>query len=167
MCLADKDDLPVACEYMDRDAIDVVDEAGRVLCHSLLRPGIGPSTMKMWNAKLWVEAHGGGTLPDLCLHYANKLFARLSALADRGDEQEHDHHLLASVGSLAEMERVEGRQRRSWAAEHGKKRKDGKLASSFTLAQDDTDAEQRVGMFRFAAAALHSGHGALGVASKD
>ena len=40
VCLADKDDLPVACEYMDRDAIDVVDEAGRVLCHSLLRQAL-------------------------------------------------------------------------------------------------------------------------------
>ena len=45
-------DLPVACEYMDRDSFDVVDSAGRFLCHAISKFGIGSSLEKMWNLKL-------------------------------------------------------------------------------------------------------------------
>ena len=35
--LHNANDLPIACEYMDRDSIDVIDDAGRFLCHAIAK----------------------------------------------------------------------------------------------------------------------------------
>jgi D-lactate dehydrogenase (quinone) len=153
VCLADADDLPVACEYMDRDAIDVVDEAGRVLCHLLLRLGIGPSTMTLWDAKLWIEAHGARTVPDLCLHYANSLLPPILPAPIAEMSRAHDHHLLITVGEFGggEMERAEARLEAFVAAEKTNG-SDGGGSVVVHSCGDDADTVQRVGVFRFAAA---------------
>ena len=152
VCLANEIDLPVACEYMDRDAIDVVDEAGRVLCHSLLRLGIGPSTMKLWDAKLWLEAHGARTLPDLFLHYANGVLPPILPAPIAEMSRAHDHHLLITVGEFGggEMARVEERLAAFVAAESNNH--DDVANVAVHSCGDDADAVQRVGVFRFAAA---------------
>ena len=53
--LENPEDLPISCEYMDRDYFDVIDSAGRVLCHALSMFGIGERLSKLWDLKLSVE----------------------------------------------------------------------------------------------------------------
>ena len=153
VCLATEDDLPVACEYMDKDAVDVVDQAGRMLCHCLLRLGIGPSTQKMWDAKLWVESHGGGTLPDFFLHMVNDLLPSVLPSAISKMTQQYDHHLIINVGEFGggELKRVKNRLNSFLQSEsdHGSR---SHRVAVHSCEDDREDAAQRVGVFRFAAA---------------
>jgi D-lactate dehydrogenase len=48
--------LPTSCEYMDRDAVTAVDEAGRVLCWMISFVGIGHTLKQLWDVKIRFEA---------------------------------------------------------------------------------------------------------------
>jgi D-lactate dehydrogenase len=74
--LANAEDLPVSCEYMDRDSFDVIDEAGRLLCHAIAVLGIGEKLSKCWDLKLLVESV---PLPFFDLLPDQFLFAVVSA----------------------------------------------------------------------------------------
>ncbi len=47
---------PSTLEYVDRDAFDVVDRAGRVLCSALKMFGMGARLPQLWGLKLRIEA---------------------------------------------------------------------------------------------------------------
>jgi D-lactate dehydrogenase (quinone) len=57
VCLHNPTDLPISMEYMDRDAFDVIDQAGRVLGTIIYTVGTSSSTVRrFWNLKLWMES---------------------------------------------------------------------------------------------------------------
>jgi D-lactate dehydrogenase (quinone) len=107
-------DLPISCEYMDRDCFDVVNRAGRVLCHAIARLGIGGRLKTMWDLKLKVESAPlpfFDTMPDRLLYLVNDLLP--SPLPDTVQAlgEAHDHHLLVTLGEFGngELERTERR----------------------------------------------------------
>ena len=98
-------DLPISCEYMDRDSFDIVDDAGRFLCHALTKFGIGSSLEKMWNVKLKVESlplPKFDVLPDKVLYYLNNLLPK--ALPDKiyNLGKLYNHHLIITLGEYGD-----------------------------------------------------------------
>ena len=75
VCLDNAKDLPVSCEYMDRDAFDVLDRSGRMMGNVIKLVGASsPVVRKFWNVKLWVEAlpfSGAPLVVDKFLHAIN------------------------------------------------------------------------------------------------
>lgn len=98
--LANAQDLPASCEYMDRGAFDVIDSAGRGLCWVIDVLGIGPRLSALWDLKLMIESLPlpfAGTICDQALHAANSLFPAALPAALMRAGAEFDHHVLISV----------------------------------------------------------------------
>jgi len=97
------EDLPVSCEYMDRDTVDVVDRAGRGLCFAIQKLGIGGSLSVLWNVKIWVESLPlpfCDTLPDNFLYCINNLLPPSLPPKIREISKQFDHHLLINLGEF-------------------------------------------------------------------
>ncbi|KAL1507651.1 hypothetical protein AB1Y20_007268 [Prymnesium parvum] len=96
-------DLPTSCEYMDKDALTAVDEAGRVMCYVLSLVGIGKKLKQMWDLKLTFE---GLPLPfapviaDKALFFFNRLFPCALPAPIQKMAAEYEHHLLVEVGDF-------------------------------------------------------------------
>jgi D-lactate dehydrogenase len=139
-------DLPVACEYMDRDSFDVVDSAGRFLCHALSKFGIGSSLEKMWNLKLKVESlplPKFDVLPDKILYHFNNVLPK--ALPDKVYSlgKLYNHHLIVTLGEYGDgnMERTEKRLQ-EFCDKHG----------SVYVHECEKPEVSQITFFRFAAA---------------
>ena len=94
-------DLPSSVEYMDRDSVVAVDEAGRVLCSMISWVGIGPTLKRLWDAKIAFEALPlplAPILADWTLFTLNSLWPTALPPAVRELTSRHDHHLLVTVG---------------------------------------------------------------------
>ena len=98
--LANPHDLPLSCEYMDRDSFDVVDEAGRVLCAVIRTFGVGDVVRRLWEFKLLLESKISDELCDKILYWLNAI----SPAPLPGDlmrqGRRYDHHLLLEVGDF-------------------------------------------------------------------
>jgi D-lactate dehydrogenase len=95
------EDLPVSCEYMDRDSVDVVDRAGRILCFAINVFGIGEKLSKMWGLKLWVESLPlpyFDTVVDKLLYLTNNLLLPSLPTPLHKLSKKYDHHLLVTLG---------------------------------------------------------------------
>ena len=117
-------DLPLSCEYMDRDCFDVVDRAGRVLCHAIERLGIGPRLSQLWGVKLFVEnlpLPFCSSLPDKLLYSANSLLPPSLPGPVLAQGRELDHHLLVALGEFGggNLRRTRERLQRFCAANGG------------------------------------------------
>lgn len=105
-------DLPVSMEYMDRDAFDVVDEAGRVLGTTIKLVGTSsPIVRRLWNVKLWIEALPYPSAPrwiDTFLYRINGIFPALlpREIMDMG--RNRDHHVVMTIGDFGDgnMDRI-------------------------------------------------------------
>ena len=139
-------DLPISCEYMDRDSFDIVDDAGRFLCHALTKFGIGSSLEKMWNVKLKVESlplPKFDVLPDKVLYYLNNLLPK--ALPDKiyNLGKLYNHHLIITLGEYGDGNLSRTEERLNQFCEKNK--------SVYVYECDKSDVSQ-VTFFRFAAA---------------
>ncbi len=116
-------DLPIACEYMDRDSFDIIDNAGRFLCHAISKFGIGESLEIMWNLKLKIEAlplPKFNVLPDKCLYYLNNILPK--ALPDNiyNLGKLYNHHLIITLGEYGDGNLKRTEQRLSeFSEKHG------------------------------------------------
>lgn len=142
------EDLPMSCEYMDRDCFDVIDSAGRVLCHSIERLGIGEKLSQAWAVKLFVESLPlplCATMPDKLLYLVNDALPASLPPVIHAMGKKADHHLLVSLGEFGSgnMERTVKRLA-SFRA-----RREGEGVSVHVCSDADTP---KVNYFRFAAA---------------
>ena len=108
--LATPAELPIGCEYMDRDTFDAVDGAGRVLVKLIQLVGM-ERLGSLWNLKLWIEASPlpfADTICDRVLYWANGAMPAVlpEALMQLG--RELDHHVVVEVGDFGggEMARL-------------------------------------------------------------
>ena len=156
-------DLPISCEYMDRDCFDVVDSAGRVLCHAIERLGIGERLSRAWGLKLLVESLPlplCQTLPDKLLYWVNGVLPASLPPAIHAMGKDEDHHLLVSLGEFGSgnLDRTLARLEKFCAGEAG--------AGVRVHVCSDADTP-KVNYFRFAAAPAFRtwciGHGAQGL----
>ena len=122
VCLDNPTDLPISVEYMDRDAYDVVDGAGRLLATLIRTVGTAsPVVRHFWNAKLWIEAGPGwDTFCDRFLYAANKIVPSVLPQPVQALGKQFDHHMAVTVGDFGqgELDRFMERMR-AFQAEHG------------------------------------------------
>ena len=115
VCLQDPEDLPISLEYMDKDAFDVIDQAGRVLSSSICLVGTTSSILRhLWNVKLWVEAlpfERANLWVDRVLFFVNPLIP--SSLPPPIMKMSHQlgHHVSMTIGEFGggELDRLQKR----------------------------------------------------------
>lgn len=104
VCLNNPKDMPVSCEYMDRDSFDVIDRSGRVL--STVIATVGGTSLwvgKMWNVKLWIESlpfSFAPTIIDHVLHGVNNWIPSVLPADVIQAGKQYDHHIAMTVGEF-------------------------------------------------------------------
>ena len=99
-------DLPISMEYMDRDAFDVIDEAGRVLGNLIKYIGTSSTLIRqLWNVKLYIEALPYDTAPlwvDQIIYRLNNYFPSIlpSSIMEIG--RLRDHHVVMTIGDFGD-----------------------------------------------------------------
>jgi D-lactate dehydrogenase (quinone) len=143
-------DLPISMEYMDRDAFDVVDRAGRVLGTTIKVVGTSsPIVSKLWKVKLWIEGlpfDGAQHFVDKLLYTINPIFPSTLPREIMNIGRDNDHHVAMSVGDFGDgsMDRLLDRMK-GFATKHGR--------DKITIYECKTPTEARGLMaFRFVAA---------------
>ena len=117
VALANPHDMPIAMEYMDRDAFDVTDRAGRVLGQTIQMVGTAsPIVRALWTIKLWVEALPFENSPlwvDSVLYSVNNLCPAVLPPEIMDIANTRDHHVALTVGEFGDgtMDRVIERMR--------------------------------------------------------
>jgi len=138
-------DLPTSCEYMDRDSVIAVDEAGRVLCWLISMIGIGNKLKFLWDAKLTFESLPipfATVIADKLLFTFNSLCPCALPPTVRKLTNEYDHHLLVNVGEFGGGE----------SGRFMSRLKEFSDANSVTVHTCTADETPWVSYFRFAAA---------------
>lgn len=98
-------DLPISCEYMDRDAIDIIDRSGRILTYMIRILGTGDLMGWAWGFKVAIEGLPFAFAPIICdklMHTFNNWVP--SAIPNRFIQlgREYDHHCLVAVGDFGD-----------------------------------------------------------------
>jgi D-lactate dehydrogenase (quinone) len=97
-------DLPISMEYMDRDAFDVVNDAGRVLGNMIKYVGTSSTLIRqLWNVKLYIEALPYDTAPfwvDQLLYKVNHYFPSILPKSIMEMGQKWDHHVMMTIGDF-------------------------------------------------------------------
>lgn len=104
VALANPGDLPISMEYMDRDAFDVVDQAGRVLGNSIKLVGTSSSIIRrLWNLKLYIEAlpfAGASLFVDKLLFHLNAFAPSILSSTIMNLGRTKDHHVALTIGEF-------------------------------------------------------------------
>jgi D-lactate dehydrogenase (quinone) len=97
-------DLPISMEYMDRDAFDVIDEAGRVLGNLIKYIGTSSTLIRqMWNVKLYIEALPYDSAPlwvDQIMYRLNQYFPPILSKSIMEIGRRWDHHVMLTIGDF-------------------------------------------------------------------
>lgn len=123
VCLEQPDDLPISVEYMDRDAFDVVDGAGRLL-GNVIRwvPGgtTSPLMRHLWNVKLWLEAVPGmHHVVDKLLYQLNPIMPAILPRPIMELGRRKNHHVMLTMGDFGNGTLDRGVERlQAFAAKH-------------------------------------------------
>jgi D-lactate dehydrogenase len=107
VCLTDAEHLPTSLEYMDRDAFDVVNEAGRVLVLVTKTVGTGGAMGNLWNIKLWIESlplPNADIVCDFMMYWTNYIFSAPLPKDIMKMSKEKEHHLLVTVANYPQDE---------------------------------------------------------------
>ncbi len=92
-------DLPSALEYLNRDAVHVIQRAGRALCASINYFGIGPTLARLWEAKTKFESLPvplASSAPEWSMYHFNWMFPNPLPVGVREAAQKYEHHLIVS-----------------------------------------------------------------------
>ena len=155
-------DLPISMEYMDRDAFDVVNDAGRVLGNLIKYVGTSSTLMRqMWNVKLYIEALPYATAPiwvDKFLYSVNKYFPSILPKSIMEIGHKWDHHVMMTIGDFGNgtMDRMVERMN-NFAKTQGSDKIcvvecDCSTSSSFFSKNGDVPTTAALSAFRFVAA---------------
>jgi D-lactate dehydrogenase (quinone) len=112
VCLDNAQDLPISVEYLDRDAFDVIDEAGRIMGHVIALLGVNSKILpRLWSAKQWAEAlpiRNAPLLVDQWMYTLNRWVPRLLPGRMYESGRTWNHHVAMTVGEFGqgEMSRV-------------------------------------------------------------
>ena len=98
-------DLPISCEYMDRDSVDIIDRSGRILTYMIRILGTGHMMGYLWGVKTAIEGLPFSFAPIICdklLHTFNNWIP--SAIPKKFIElgREYDHNCLVAVGEFGD-----------------------------------------------------------------
>ena len=101
LCLQEPEDLPSQLEYINRDAFDVIDRAGRVLCTFLRLFGIGSTLELLWDVKKKLESLPGcDRIVDKLLYLINPLMPNSLSRRLYACGKAFDHNLLITIDDV-------------------------------------------------------------------
>jgi D-lactate dehydrogenase len=101
VCLNNPNDVPISCEYLDRDSFDIIDRSGRFLGKMIAFLGTSsPIVSRLWNVKLAIEGAGFPFLVDQWLHFINNAVPPLLPSPIQKLGHKWDHHVVVTVGDF-------------------------------------------------------------------
>ncbi|KAL7536304.1 hypothetical protein ACHAXR_007068 [Thalassiosira sp. AJA248-18] len=105
VCLNNPKDLPISCEYMDRDSVDIIDRSGRITTHMIKYLGMGDIMGFLWGIRVAVEGLPFSWAPLICdklLHTFNNLVPKAIPGKFMQAGKDWDHHCLVAVGEFGD-----------------------------------------------------------------
>ncbi|CAB9507578.1 Quinone-dependent D-lactate [Seminavis robusta] len=148
VALQNPHDLPLAVEYVDRDAFDVMDQAGRAMATIISWLGSSSQLVQtLWHVKLYLESLPFQSAPiwiDTLLYNVNNLFPSVLPSAVRQTGTTMDHHVAMTVGDFGDggMEQLLARLD-AFCKRHGPDK---------IVVHDCSNATAQLDAFRFVAA---------------
>ena len=107
-------DMPVSMEFLDRDAFEIIDQAGRFLGHFVKYFGCNsPVVAAAWDFKQQIEGldiKGASTFPDIFQYHINNMLPAVlpQEIMDMGKKREY--HVAMTVGDFdGSLDRFEKR----------------------------------------------------------
>ena len=105
VCLDNPTDLPISCEYLDRDSIDIIDRSGRIATYLIRYLGTGDIMGYLWNVRSAIGELPFSFAPLFCdkfLHFFNNWVppAIPSKFLEKG--RDYDHHCMVAVGEFGD-----------------------------------------------------------------
>jgi D-lactate dehydrogenase (quinone) len=109
VALDNKNDVPIALEYLNQDAYEVIDQSGRFLAHCIHRIGMtSPLLRYLWHAKLYLEAtmQKPGVV-DQAWHDVNDYLPSVLPQPIQQMAIVYEHHAMLTIGEFGngEMDR--------------------------------------------------------------
>mmetsp|Transcript_13723 Transcript_13723/g.29130 ORF Transcript_13723/g.29130 Transcript_13723/m.29130 type:complete len:450 (-) Transcript_13723:46-1395(-) len=105
VCLNNPNDLPISCEYLDRDAFDIIDRSGRILTYMIRYLGMGDMMGFLWGVKVGIEGLPFSWAPIICdklLHTFNNWVPESIPGKFMNAGREWDHHCMVAVGEFGD-----------------------------------------------------------------
>lgn len=103
VCLDNPADLPISCEYLDRDSVDIIDRSGRIGTYMIRYLGTGKVMGYIWDLKKTIEELPFSWAPMFCdkfLHIFNNWVPEAIPIKFISKGREYDHHCLVAVGEF-------------------------------------------------------------------
>ena len=105
VCLNNPKDLPVSCEYLDRDSVDIIDRSGRILTYMIRLLGMGDMVGYLWAVKCMIEGLPFSWAPIICdkaLHAVNNFVPEAIPSKFMKAGREWDHHVQVVAGDFGD-----------------------------------------------------------------
>lgn len=105
VCLNNPKDMPISCEYLDRDSVDIIDRAGRITAHLIQYLGMGDFMRTLWDIKLQISALPFSWAPLFCdklLYTLNNVVPEAIPSKFMTVGKQWDHHCLVAVGEFGD-----------------------------------------------------------------
>ena len=105
VCLNNPKDLPISCEYLDRDAVDIIDRSGRIATYMIRFLGMGDVMGYFWEAKIKISSLPFSWAPmftDKMLHMLNNWVPEAIPSKFMTAGREWDHHCLVVAGEFGD-----------------------------------------------------------------
>lgn len=103
LTVASRGTFAAQCEYMDKDSVTAIDEAGRVLCCMMSIVGIGERLKLLWDIKITFESLPipfANVIADKVLFAFNRLCPCTLPAAVQTLASAYNHHVLVEVGEF-------------------------------------------------------------------
>ena len=160
VCLNNPTDLPISCEYLDRDSVDIIDGSGRITTHMIKYLGTGDIMGFLWHIKKGIESLPFSWAPTICdkmLYWFNDFVPKAIATKFLSAGKDFDHHCIVAVGEFGDgtMDRFLDRMDK-FVKKHNdrilsdEKNKSGKIVS--VVEADSSSEMTALNAFRFVAA---------------
>lgn len=105
VCLNNPKDLPISCEYLDRDSVDIIDRSGRIATYLIRYLGMGDIMGALWGIKTSIAGLPFSWAPLICdklLHTFNNWVPEAIPGKFMTAGREWDHHCLVAAGEFGD-----------------------------------------------------------------
>ena len=155
VCLNNPTDMPISCEYLDRDSVDIIDRSGRISAHLIRYLGMGEFMGVLWGIKVRISSLPFSWAPflsDKILYILNDWVPEAIPKKFMDVGKEWDHHCLVAVGEFGggTLDRFVDRMNKFVEKQNEKIEEGGKIVS-VTEAESVSDMDA-LNAFRYVAA---------------
>jgi D-lactate dehydrogenase len=155
VCLNNPTDMPISCEYLDRDSVDIIDRSGRISAHLIRYLGMGDIMGALWDIKVRISSLPFSWAPiisDKILYILNDWVPEAIPKKFMNVGKEWDHHCLVAVGEFGggTLDRFVDKMNK-FVEEQNEKIQEGGRIVSVTEAETVSDMDA-LNAFRYVAA---------------